>query len=113
MLQAAVAMLSALTSLLNQPLPPSLPSQVITPSAHVDDFRGPIPADALADIYAGRHEKVPAAVLREASHFMRYSYAVYSLEPRIERLPSLLDVACWKPPAPEDVIEGVVLLEGW
>ena len=72
----------------------------------MDDFRGPLPAEALADIYAGRHEKVPAAVLKEASHFMRYSYAVYSLDPKIERPPSLLDVACWKPPSPEDVSGG-------
>ena len=52
---------------------------------------------------AGRHEQVPAAVLKEASHFMRYSYAVYSLEPKIDQPPSLLDIACWRPPSPEDV----------
>ena len=42
---------------------------------HVDDFRGPLRADALAEIYAGRHEKVPPSVLREAVHFLKYSYA--------------------------------------
>ena len=42
---------------------------------HVDDFRGPLRADALAEIYAGRHEKVPPSVLREAIHFLKYSYA--------------------------------------
>jgi hypothetical protein len=42
---------------------------------HVDDFRGPLRADALAEIYAGRHEKVPPSVLWEAIHFLKYSYA--------------------------------------
>lgn len=42
---------------------------------HVNDFRGPLRADALAEIYAGRHDKVPPCVLREAVHFLKYSYA--------------------------------------
>ncbi len=33
---------------------------------------------------AGRHERVPAEVLREALHFLKYSYSVYSLQPKSE-----------------------------
>lgn len=98
------------------------------PAEHVEEFCGPLPAAALADIYAGRrggggeggraacdaaawgllfvsrvvsqpchclgaapcytaagrHERVPAAVLEDATHWLKYSYGVYSLEPKSE-----------------------------
>ncbi|KAL4421634.1 hypothetical protein ABPG75_010925 [Micractinium tetrahymenae] len=87
---------------------------VITPSEHADAFRGPLPAAALADIYAGRHDKVPSTVLREAVHFLKFSYAVYSLEPRVEAPASALDIcACLAaPPDPSQLIfKGLSELE--
>lgn len=37
---------------------------------------------------------MPAAVVHEAADLLKYSYAVYSLQPSIERPPSLLDIIC-------------------
>ena len=113
---------------------PSSPVSLPPPAEHVDEFRGPLPAEALADLYAGggwggsaspaclaagahmptlllqaggppcparpachwptqctsalrpgRHERVPAGALHEALHFLKYSYAVYSLQPKSGR----------------------------
>uniref|UniRef100_A0A1D1ZLV4 sn-1-specific diacylglycerol lipase n=2 Tax=Auxenochlorella protothecoides TaxID=3075 RepID=A0A1D1ZLV4_AUXPR len=77
---------------------------VITPSQYVNRLAGKLPPEALADIYAGRHDRVGVEVLEEATYFLKYAYAVYSLQPKIENPSSILDMACWKPPAPQDVV---------
>jgi hypothetical protein len=56
---------------------------------------------------AGRHAKVPSQVLREAVHLLKYSYAVYSLQPNIEHPGSCMDVLCFKPPDPQEVSESL------
>ena len=71
---------------------------VITPSEHVGEFQGPLPADVLADIYAGRHQPVASETLHFISSFLRYAFAVYVLEPGLEQPPSaepsLFDYFC-------------------
>ena len=75
---------------------------VITPSEHVQHFAGPLPPEALAEIYAGRHEVVPAETLHCVHSFLRYAYAVYSLQPSMEQTStSFLDFACFKSPDPQ------------
>lgn len=75
---------------------------VITPSEHVEAFQGPLPPEALAEIYAGRHEHCPAAILHDAAAFLRYAYAVYSLQPRMERVArGCIDQLVFKPPDPQ------------
>lgn len=71
---------------------------------HAQDLQHPgHPRDTKPSVYAaclparrcaGRHERVPAAVVHEAADLLKYSYAVYSLQPSIERPPSLLDIIC-------------------
>jgi uncharacterized membrane protein YgcG len=77
---------------------------VITPSAHVENFTGPLSPEALAEIYAGRHESVPAAKLTFASSFLRYAYAAYALHSRMEHPNRFLDWFCFSPPNPQEMI---------
>ena len=81
---------------------------VITPSEHVENFQGPLSPEALAEIYAGRHESVPTETLKFASSFLRYAYAAYSLQPSMESPSSFLDICCFKPPDPQaEVFRGL------
>ncbi|PRW60300.1 alpha beta-hydrolase isoform B [Chlorella sorokiniana] len=67
---------------------------------------------------SGRHERVPSEALREALHFLKYSYAVYSLQPKIEAPSSGVDVifccGCMASPIdPQKVVfQGLSELEG-
>ncbi|EFN60123.1 expressed protein, partial [Chlorella variabilis] len=65
-----------------------------------------------------RHTKVPSSVLKEAIYCLKYSYAVYSLQPKIEAPSSGLDVAscacCGRPTDPQQAgLGGDVLVQGW
>lgn len=76
---------------------------VITPSRHMTRLAGQLPASALAEIYAGRHEAVPPDVLEDATYFLKYAYAVYYLQPKVENPSTLFNFACLRPPGPKDV----------
>lgn len=43
-------------------------------------------------------------ILDDAAYYFKYAYAVYSLLPKFDNPSSLLDVACWKPPAPASIV---------
>lgn len=78
----------------------------ITPSAHVENFTGPLTPEAIAEIYAGRHENVPAAILKSASSFLRYAYAAYALNSGMEDSASNHCLNCLRfaPPDPQSVV---------
>ena len=78
---------------------------VLTPSQYVNRLAGKLPAKALSEVYAGRHEHVSPDLLEQSTYYLKYAYAVYSLTPKIEGRSSLLDaLACCRPPAPQDVV---------
>lgn len=76
---------------------------IVTPSQHIQELAGPLSTEALKGIYDGRHSSVPSEELRLLSYFLRYAYAVYSLDPSIEESFSFFNYACAKP-EPETVI---------
>lgn len=76
---------------------------IVTPSQHIQELAGPLSSEALKGIYDGRHSPVPTDELRVLSYFLRYAYAVYSLDPSIEESFSLFSYACTRP-EPETVI---------
>ena len=79
---------------------------VITPSAHVQNFSGPLSPETFAEICAGRHERVPSVTLKSLISFLRYAYAVYALHSRMEN-PSRnhwLNRLCFSQPDPQSVV---------
>jgi len=80
--------------------------KVITPSAHAENFTGPLAPEAFAEIYAGRHENVPAAVLKSAMSFLRYAYAVYALHSGMESSTRnhWLNFLCFSQPDPQSSV---------